>query len=71
MEHAGIIADIESQLTQAAELVLNGNIPEALFSSVIRGALLFCIGLCRASGGRSGGSRDGWVGGVGGYVTVS
>ena len=44
MEHARILADIESQLTQAAELVLNGNIPEALFSSVIRGALLFCIG---------------------------
>ena len=63
MEHAGILADIESQLTQAAELVLNGNIPEALFSSVLV--------LCRASGGRSGGSRDGWVGGVGGYVTVS
>ena len=39
MEHARILADIESQLTQAAELVLNGNIPEALFSSVIRGAL--------------------------------
>ena len=39
MEHAGILADIESQLTQAAELVLSGGIPEALFASVIRGAL--------------------------------
>ena len=38
MEHAGILADIMSQLTQAAELVLSGDIPEALFTSVICGA---------------------------------
>ena len=38
MEHAGILADIMSQLTQAAELVLSGGIPEALFASVICGA---------------------------------
>ena len=39
MEHAGIIADIEAQLTHAAELVLSGSIAEGLYASVICGAL--------------------------------
>ena len=34
-----ILADIEAQLTQAAELVLSGGMPEALYASTLRGAL--------------------------------
>ena len=35
-----ILADIEAQLTQAAELVLSGGMPEALYASTLRGALV-------------------------------
>ena len=39
MEHAGLLADLEQQLTQAAELFISGSIPEALYASTLRGVL--------------------------------
>ena len=39
MEHAAALASIEIQLTQAAELMLSGSMPESLYASSVHGVL--------------------------------
>ena len=39
MEHDSLFAELEAQLTRAAELVLSGTMPEALYAASVHGLL--------------------------------